>query len=92
MSIKASDDWKEHALHPEKAATGESPETDAPAARVSEVSDSVYGAESADQDINPGIEERDTHTAGPDVAPHSDGPGPTVSSTGVGRTQRTTGV
>jgi hypothetical protein len=33
MSINASDEWKEHALHPEKADTGESPELMTPAAR-----------------------------------------------------------
>ncbi len=88
MTSKGSDEWKEHALHPDKADTGESPETEAPAARISEVSD----AESADQDINAGIEGRDTHTAGPDVAPRADGPGQTVTATDADSNRRTTGA
>ncbi len=92
MTIKASDEWKEHALHPDKAVTGESPDTEVPAGRISEVSDAVYGAESADLDINAGNEGRDTHTAGPDVAPRADGPGQTVTATDADSNRRTTGA
>ncbi|MDP9381682.1 MAG: hypothetical protein M3Q29_16350 [Chloroflexota bacterium] len=33
MTIKGSEEWREHALHPEKSDTGESPELLTPAAR-----------------------------------------------------------
>ena len=41
MTIKASDEWKEHALHPEKSDTGETPESMAPAERATGDPDAV---------------------------------------------------
>lgn len=47
MSIDASEEWKRHALHPEKAATGETPESEVPAGGPMEGVDTEFGAEEA---------------------------------------------
>lgn len=80
MSIKASDDWKEHALHPEKASTGDTPDSVVPAARPEGDPDAVYGAESANLAPGAGVGEVASQGGNPASGPRDDMPGPTTPS------------
>lgn len=75
MSINASDDWKEHALHPEKSDTGENPEMMTPAERPTGDPDAVFGAESANLKPGGGIS-GSGQGGNPASGPREDMPGP----------------
>ena len=73
MSINASDEWKEHALHPEKSSTGESPEMEVPAERPAGDPDAVFGAETVN--LAPGAGLPGSGQGGnPASGPHGDVP------------------
>lgn len=81
MSIKASDDWKEHALHPDKSDTGENLEMMMPAERPTGDPDAVFGAETAGLKPAGGVA-GSSEGGNPASGPRDDMPGPTTSSGG----------
>ncbi len=81
MTIKASDEWKEHALHPEKSDTGETPESMAPAERATGDPDAVFGAESANLEPGGGIA-GSGQGGNPASEPRTDMPRPNTASGG----------
>ena len=77
MTIRGSEEWKEHALHPEKSDTGETPESVAPAERPTGDPDAVFGAETAN--LDPGASVAGSGQGGnPASGPRDDVPGPTT--------------
>lgn len=59
MSINASEEWKKHALHPEKPDTGENEETLAPAEHSPAAPDAAYADEAPMVQSGTGIGEGD---------------------------------
>ncbi|MDP9351721.1 MAG: hypothetical protein M3P51_09305 [Chloroflexota bacterium] len=80
MTIKASDEWKEHALHPEKSSTGDTAETVAPSERPGGDPDAVYGAETANLAPGAGVGSAAAQGGNPASGPRDDIPGPTTPS------------
>lgn len=87
MSIKASDEWKEHALHPEKAATGENAETAAPADRVASTEAEPFGTDANLSQSGTGSDEASTPGALPGSGP-LDQPAGTPTMDGYNETQQ----
>lgn len=80
MSIEhASDEWKKHALHPEKSPTGENEEMMVPAERPQGDPDAVFGAETSN--LQPGGGVAGSGQGGnPASGPRDDMPSPSVPS------------
>jgi hypothetical protein len=86
MSIKASDEWKEHALHPEETATGENAETVAPADRATSTEAEPFGTDPNISQSGTGSGEASTPGALPGSGP-LDQPAGTPTLDGYNATQ-----